>query len=227
MRASVISFTNWENQNIALSAVAQCAALVHELAVGREIKQTHLAGVINPLLILNPESVEQLYPNLEDLTLGFSTIESILGADKKQRNSQIRRYISEILILRKSFSDNIQMQERVRVGLRKVEPIKLTTIDTPIPHEELNEQNNTFEEISSLYRVTLSTLKHHIRVAGKIQFLKNEVISNKIRGLLFAGVRSAVLWHQLNGRYWRFFVFSKRIRKTVSNIHYDIVNDTK
>ena len=73
--------------------------------------------------------------------------------------------------------------------------------------------------LSLLYRKTLSTLKHRIRIAGKIQFLKNEIVSNKIRVLLFAGVRSAVLWHQLNGRYWRFFVYNKRISNTIGNIN--------
>ena len=226
MSASPSTFSNWEHQNIALCAVAQCAALVHELAIGKEIRQSQLASAINPLLILNPESVEQVYPNLESLTLGFSTLQSILGSNRLKQNSQIMRYITEILILRKSLSKNMIMQSVVRAGLSNLEPIRPSLIDCmQTNQQEINEQNYTFEEISSLYRKTLSTLKHRIKVAGKVQFLKNEIVSNKIRGLLFAGVRSAVLWHQLDGRYWRLFIYNKRISNTVSNIHQKITTE--
>ena len=226
MSTSPSTFSNWEHQNIALCAVAQCAALVHELAIGKEIRQSQLASAINPLLILNPESVEQVYPNLESLTLGFSTLQSILGSNRLKQNSQIRRYITEILILRKTLSKNMIMQSVVRAGLSNLEPIRPSLIDCmQTNQQEINEQNYTFEEISSLYRKTLSTLKHRIKVAGKVQFLKNEIVSNKIRGLLFAGVRSAVLWHQLDGRYWRLFIYNKRISNTVSDIHQKITTE--
>ena len=226
MSASPSTISNWEHQNIALCAVAQCAALVHELAIGKEIRQSQLASAINPLLILNPESVEQVYPNLESLALGFSTLQSILRSNRVKQNSQIRRYITEILILRKSLSKNMIMQSVVRAGLSNLEPIRPSLIDCmQTNQQELNEQNYTFEEISSLYRKTLSTLKHRIKVAGKVQFLKNEIVSNKIRGLLFAGVRSAVLWHQLDGRYWRLFIYNKRISNTVSDIHQKITTE--
>jgi len=199
---------------------------VHELAIGKEIRQSQLASAINPLLILNPESVEQVYPNLESLTLGFSTLQSILGSNRLKQNSQIRRYITEILILRKTLSKNMIMQSVVRAGLSNLEPIRPSLIDCmQTNQQEINEQNYTFEEISSLYRKTLSTLKHRIKVAGKVQFLKNEIVSNKIRGLLFAGVRSAVLWHQLDGRYWRLFIYNKRISNTVSDIHQKITTE--
>ena len=226
MSASPSTFSNWEHQNIALCAVAQCAALVHELAIGKEIRQSQLASAINPLLILNPESVEQVYPNLESLTLGFSTLQSILGSNRVKQNSQIMRYITEILILRKTLSKNMIMQSVVRAGLSNLEPIRPSLIDCmQTNQQEINEQNYTFEEISSLYRKTLSTLKHRIKVAGKVKFLKNEIVSNKIRGLLFAGGRSAVLWHQLNGRYWRLFIYNKRISNTVSDIHQKITTE--
>ena len=130
------------------------------------------------------------------------------------------------VILRKSLSKNMIMQSVVRAGLSNLEPIRPSLIDCmQTNQQEINEQNYTFEEISSLYRKTLSTLRHRIKVAGKVQFLKNEIVSNKIRGLLFAGVRSAVLWHQLDGRYWRLFIYNKRISNTVSDIHQKITTE--
>ena len=227
MNASPESFSNWENQNIALSAVAQCAALVHALAIGGAIKQNQLASALNPLLILNPKSIDQVYPNLKNLSLGFSTIQNILGSNNINQSPQIRRYITEMLMLRKSLSKNIRMQSVVRAGLGDLKPISSELIDThQMGQQEIDKQDETFGEISSLYKKTLSTFKHRIRVAGKVQILKDEIVSNKIRGILFAGVRSAVLWHQLNGRYWRLFVYSKRIKNTVSNIHYKIITET-
>jgi len=49
-----------------------------------------------------------------------------------------------------------------------------------------------------------------------VDYLQNEYVSNRIRSLLLAGIRSAVLWHQLGGRRWRLIVYRKRVQETAT-----------
>jgi high frequency lysogenization protein len=45
----------------------------------------------------------------------------------------------------------------------------------------------------------LSTFNYRIQVKGEQKFLENPENINKVRALLLAGVRSAVLWRQKGG----------------------------
>ncbi|MGH8570919.1 MAG: DUF489 family protein, partial [Gammaproteobacteria bacterium] len=40
----------------------------------------------------------------------------------------------------------------------------------------------------------------------------------KIRAVLLAGVRAAMLWHQIGGRRWHLPVFRKRILRALCDI---------
>ena len=79
-------------------------------------------------------------------------------------------------------------------------------------------QEQTFEQIATLYQDTISTLNHRIQVQGQVDYLRNDYVSNRVRSLLLAGIRSAVLWHQLGGRRWRLIFFRKRIQETASTL---------
>ena len=54
-------------------------------------------------------------------------------------------------------------------------------------------------KIAALYKQTISTLSPRIVVNGRPQYLQVDRTVNWIRTLLFAGLRSAVLWRQMGG----------------------------
>jgi len=56
-----------------------------------------------------------------------------------------------------------------------------------------------------------------------MEHLKNEHVANRIRALLLAGIRSAVLWYQLGGRRWRLVIYRKRIEETAGNIRRKLI----
>ena len=63
--------------------------------------------------------------------------------------------------------------------------------------------------LADIYSSVLSPLGHRIQVYGKPELLKQQQTQNKIRALLLAGIRSAVLWRQMGGKRRHFF-FAKR-----------------
>ena len=118
-----------------------------------------------------------------------------------------------------------RMQRAVRAKLRPMTSmLPLSDNRATLPGEDLEilKQDRTFRQLSDIYRETISTLSFRIQVAGKAEHLKSENIANRIRSLLFAGIRSALLWHQLNGRRWHLVFHRKRIQETAEIIRKDI-----
>ena len=65
---------------------------------------------------------------------------------------------------------------------------------------------NIIKAFASLYSDTLSTLPQRIQVSGEPRFLQVEENANRIRAVLLAGIRSAVLWRQTGGRRWKLLI---------------------
>jgi high frequency lysogenization protein len=215
------SFSNWENQNITLAAVVQCAALVYELAFTGKADQRNLISSINPIFVLNPGSFNDVYPNVEQLTLGLNTVQKIFANNRTRKNAEIIRYTLGMLTLRQRLKSSSRMQSIVRESLEPMTPLHPLENDRENMSSEdleLLKQDRTFRQLSNIYRETISTISFRIQVAGKVEYLKNENIANRIRGLLFAGIRSAVLWHQLKGRRWQLLFYRKRIQETAGAI---------
>ena len=57
-----------------------------------------------------------------------------------------------------------------------------------------------------------------IMVSGENQHLSNPDQANKIRALLLAGMRSAVLWAQLGGSRWQILLQRRRLTEEAERI---------
>ena len=212
-------FNRWEYQNIALAAVAQCASLVKTLALTGKAPENEIIASINPLLIVDSNSVEDIYPRLSDFNLGLRTIQEIFSNDRRRENVEIARYTLDMLLLRNKLSGSERMQATLRQRLAGINPLEFADVtESEQAQRQLLHQDHIFEQLAKLYQDTISTLSYRIQVQGKLENLRNDNIANRIRTLLLGGIRSAVLWYQLGGRRWRLVFYRKRIQGTAVNI---------
>ena len=225
MNNSVAELTRWEWQVIALAAVAQSAALVAKLAAHGNASQTELIASVNPLLALNPSSEADVYPNLGHLNLGLRTLNDMFTQVRSPENASVVRYTLGMLLLRNKLEASPSMQTTIRNGLQPIQPLLLIPENaTPWRMEDAEKtegqlrQEQTFEQLAALYQDTISTLGHRIQVRGQVDYLQNNYVATRVRSLLLAGIRSAVLWHQLGGRRWRLIVYRKRVQETASTL---------
>jgi len=58
---------------------------------------------------------------------------------------------------------------------------------------------SVISKLAELYTETVSTLQPRIMVKGEPVWLQQDAIVEKIRSLLLAGLRAAVLWNQVGG----------------------------
>ena len=55
-------------------------------------------------------------------------------------------------------------------------------------------------------------------VNGEHGYLSNPTIAAKVRAALFAGIRSAFLWHQLGGNRWQLLFRRRKITNEATQI---------
>lgn len=215
MNNTSAEYSNWEYRNIALSAAAQCAILVHELASTGVADSRQLRACVDPLLILNPGSSAVVYPDVAALSKGMTALQQAMGGEGVKQFPEAVRYLLSMTVLQQKLLASASLQKAVRSGIEAVnshEDLPAQDTDAPFPHYF------PWAEVARLYQSTISTLSYRIHVAGNPEHLREQHVADKIRTLLLAGIRSAVLWHQLGGRRWHLVLHRKRIRDSVAQI---------
>jgi len=176
-------------QTIALAAMFQFAAGVEELAKTGHTNTEEFEVAINSLFNQNPSDALHVYGGIEQLETGLSFLIANLSRSPK-RSSDCIRYVMGILHLQKQLSKHPSMLEVIANRLDK----SRLQLDHFAPTHE-----NIVAGLAGIYTDTISTFSFRIQVMGEYQFLQQTRIANQIRILLFAGVRSAVLWRQFGG----------------------------
>ena len=226
-------FSDWEYRNIALAVVAQCAQLVHALAFTGRADQRQIDACIAPLLILNPATTSDVYPDVGGFVSGLDFLQKSLTSAGAREYGEPIKYVLGMTVLQQQLMKVPAMQAQIRrrlplLPLRHFNAQNLVSdeagqasIDaaangesiTPTPLSQFN-----LNALATLYQDTISKLTFRIHVKGNIEFLKDPRVADSIRALLLAGIRSSLLWHQLGGRRWHLIVYKKRIRDCVSQV---------
>ena len=193
-------------QSLALAGVAQAAFLVDQLAQHGLAAQGKLNTCLQSLFITNPASTEEVYGSVSKLRLGLQVLEEIfISKENSLKSPELMRYLIGMIYLEARLSKQKDMLDKISTGIAEAGDSEHMST------EQLAENPDIIKQLARLYQQTISTLSFRIQVSGKPQDLKNADIANTIRATLFAGIRSAVLWHQLGGRRWHFLIKRRRI----------------
>lgn len=198
-------------QTLALAGIAQAAFLVHQLAHHGHTAQDKLATAVNSLFITHPKTAEEVFGRTERLNLGLQVLQELLtGTSAVFTPSEVMRYMMGLLYLQYKLSGKPRMLDEIARGL--------DGIRQQFPEGDLAEEPEAIRELSRLYQSTLSTLSFRIHVRGEVNHLKNDHTAWRIRAVLFAGVRAAVLWRQVGGKRWHLLFQRKRITRDVTRL---------
>jgi high frequency lysogenization protein len=212
-------FSQWEYRNIALAVVAQCAQLVHSLATTGRADTRLLNACIAPLLVLTPDSVDEVYPEVALFSSGLKALQQSLSNEGVKDFAEPIKYVLGMTVLQQQLMSVPAMQTLIRQRLQirhslLAERQEPGSGESPAdPQEEFD-----FAVLAALYQDTISRLTMRIHVKGVPEHLRKQDVADKIRALLLAGIRSALLWHQLGGRRWHLFVYKRRIRDCVADV---------
>jgi len=198
-------------QTLALAAIAQSAFLVRQLAHHGVAAVDKFGTAVDSLFATNPRSTEDVFGSVKNLNLGLQSLQEILeGTSTLFAPDQVLRYVMGMLYLESQLAKRPDMLERIGTELER--------IDACHPERPRAENQPLVRDLARLYQETLSTLPFRIQVKGDMQRLQNDYVAARLRVLLFAGVRAAVLWKQRGGRRWHLVFLRSRIKRDINRL---------
>lgn len=183
---------NYYDITLAMAGVCQAAQLVQQLAHQGHCDSQALKISLSSLLDLNPPSTLAVYGNDEaNLRLGLETLMSVLHSGSRQgMGAELTRYTLSLMMLERKLSNS-------KTALNELGQ-RIGQLDRQLAHYEL-ESPTLIGAMASIYVDIISALGPRIQVTGSPAVLQNPQIQSKVRAALLAGMRSAVLWHQVGG----------------------------
>lgn len=200
------------DQTLALAGIYQAASLVKKIANTGSVNNAQIDTILETLFRFNANTVEEVYGNAAGISHGINVLHNSLN-DKSTRDIDITKYVISLISLERKLSNNKDMLDEMSNRLNKIESqFEFFTLN----HE------NTIAKLGHLYKETISTLGPKIIVSGEQLHLNNETNANKVRALLLAGIRSAVLWRQCGGSRWQFLfgrtAYKKECKHILNNV---------
>lgn len=207
---------NFESRTIALAGIFRTAALVNILANQGTISEDDLRISVESIFKTDPDDAIEVFGNTANLSLGFKTLVNQLGKDSRNRDMDISRYVVSMLFLERRLMKNPEMLDTLSTG------VELATRQS---EHFSTTHDNVIANLADIYSRTISELGPRIMVNGEQSYLETTAISNKIRTLLLAGIRSAVLWQQLGGRRWHVIFNRAKYLKIAQSFLKNKIND--
>ncbi|SFR48532.1 high frequency lysogenization protein [Marinobacter daqiaonensis] len=189
------------DQTLALAGVFQAATLVSQVAHQGRCAESSLETSLRSLFVTNPDNTLEVYGGeLMNLREGLDALAKILSNETRQQDTAVLRYALNLLQLEASLNRNRDMLDAIG---QRINQARHTANHFGYVH------GNLIGNLASIYADTISTFRLRIQVTGDPAILQREENAARVRALLLAGIRSAVLWRQNGGRRWQ-LIFRRR-----------------
>lgn len=179
---------------IALAGAMQAADLARSIAQRGQADPEAVETCLSSLIRIDASSSAEVYGGVAQLQPGLRLLEQQLS---HPQDMDLTRYVVTLLRLERQLSRRDDLLETLRTGIAGVVQ---NLAHFPLDH------SNTIARFADLYLKTMSTLTPRIMVSGSQLHLNNPENASRIRALLLAGVRAAILWRQSGGSRWKLLV---------------------
>jgi high frequency lysogenization protein len=181
-----------EGRVIALAGLFQALALVRAIAQRGGCDAPSARASLASIFRIDADSPADVYAGVGNLRLGLETLVSQLDESGK-RDLALTRMAVQVLRLERALMRSNAALSALRGGIDAMRPL-LAQVESG--------NLDPGGRLAELYANTLSRLQPRIMVEGNPAFLQQSAQVDRIRALLMAAVRAAVLWRQLGGNQW-------------------------
>lgn len=178
-----------ESRVIALAGIFQAVALVRDLARTGECDNEALEASLASVFKLEAASAADVFGGSLGIRRGLRVlIEQIEG---NERDLPLFHLLVNVLKLERSLARHADINRQLGEALEGMQrQLQHFTVTHP----------TIIARLADIYSSSLSRLKPRITVVGSPLYLRQPAQAERVRALLLAAVRAAVLWHQLGGR---------------------------
>ena len=202
------------DKTLALAGTFQAARLVQQVARGGMVDQEVFAASIKSIFTIDAATPEDVYSGAQNVLSGCKTLVNQLGPGSqaipnKKTDIEVTKYAITIIMLERKLAAHPDLLRKIASGIERA---KAQSEHFSITHD------NVIASLANIYAETISTLKPRVMVNGEHNHLANPDNANKIRALLLAAMRSAVLWHQCGGSRWQVMFNRKSFVQEAENL---------
>ncbi|HEY5789934.1 MAG TPA: high frequency lysogenization protein HflD [Gammaproteobacteria bacterium] len=176
-----------EDQVTALAGILQAAYLVDQVARRGMADHDAIEASVGSILKVDAGSVREVFGGLAGVELGLKQIDQQIG---RQRDMNQTRYVINLLQLEARLRRRPDLGEQLSAGIAAAQRL---VEQLPAVHPDV------VQRLADTYQETLSQLRPRILVSGDTHLLQQAENAARIRALLLAGIRAAVLWRQCGG----------------------------
>ncbi len=184
---------------LALAGIFQALSLVRELARNGDCEMEALEASLASVFKLESDSTADVFGGNGGVRRGLRVlVEQVEGND---HDLPLFHMLINVMKLERSLAHHPETNRRLGEGLTGMQR---QLQHFPVTHPTI------LARLSDLYCANLSGLKPRITVVGNPLYLQQPALTQRVRALLLAAVRAAVLWHQLGGRRRHLLLRPKR-----------------
>ncbi|HEX7369653.1 MAG TPA: high frequency lysogenization protein HflD [Rhodanobacteraceae bacterium] len=178
-----------EARVLALAGVFQALSLVRDLARTGDCDSDAMESSLASVFKLESDSAAEVFGGNRGVHRGLRVlVEQVDGGD---RDLPLFHMLINVMKLERSLSRAASINQRLGDGLTGMQR---QLQHFPVTHATI------VARLADLYATNLSGMKPRITVVGNAMYLQQSTVAERVRALLLAAVRAAVLWHQLGGR---------------------------
>ena len=183
---------NYHDITLALAGICQSARLVQQLAHQGHCDSDALHVSLNSVIDLSPDSTLAVFGgSVTNLKLGLETLLSVLNAGQRQGlSAELTRYTLSLMVLERKL--------HASKGALDTLGNRIAGLQRQLDHFDL-ESDTLMNAMAGIYVDVISPLGPRIQVTGSPAVLQSSQVQAKVRATLLAGIRAAVLWHQVGG----------------------------
>lgn len=198
----------FDNITIALAGMIQAISLARELAQTGKIEESVFEVTLKSIFQTHPKDVLEVYGSLANLKLGLERLLITLDS-KATAAAQTIHYLHSVIYLQKCIARSEKITQtliqRINQAKKQVDYFSLT-------------HSNVIANLSDIYLNAISAFRFKFLIVGNQRILSTADNINKIRALLLAAIRSAVLWRQMGGSRLQLIFYRGRIKKTAKKL---------
>jgi len=201
-----------KDRSIALAGVTQAVYLIRQIASTGMCDQEALEASIGSILRVDADHATDVYGGLDGIESGLKQLQRQFSGE---RDMVSVRYAVQLLQLERKLRSRPALIRRIREGIEQATDLRL---HLPLTH------NSVMACLADTYRETMSTLRPRILIQGDATILQRPENIDRIRSLLLAGVRAAMLWRQSGGSRLDLLLRSGQIASSAEFLLSEIYN---
>ena len=191
---------NEEGQLLGLAGLWQAINAVLELAHTGRCEERSLETAVASILRIDAESPAAVFGSIAEVGPGLQLFADHL--DGRKRDNHLSRIVATVMHLERRLSRQPELRSSLQQGIESAQRSAASLGNT---HE------NVIARLDDLYTATVSNLRPRVMVQGNALYLTQPRIVGRIRTLLLAALRAAVLWRQSGGTRLGILLRRKRL----------------